>query len=339
VIIKYFVAVAVALGSVAPAFAQTVNAGIEAWQHGNYSGAVGIWRPLADHGDADAQFNLGQAYRLGRGVTTNLALARSWLEKAASQGHVDAETTLGLLLFQNGDQAAGLKWLKLAAEASEPRAMLVYGTALFNGDSVTQDPIGGYAYVYRAYASGLPAAKEVMDQLNKLMNAADKQKALALVETQDKAAGRALFAANRPPKAADARKSKPAKTPPPKKPAAKPIEVAKAEVPKTPPATETTTAKPVKTAPKPASAKTETASTGPASGGWRIQVGAFGDRASAEAAYRKLAGNAALAGRGPQYIPFQKFIRLRIGPFASKTSAAAACSAVRVACYPVAPGK
>ncbi len=340
-IIKYFVAVAVVLGSGAPASAQSVSTGIEAWQHGNYSGAVGIWRPLAEKGDADAQFNLGQAYRLGRGVTTDLALARNWLERAAGQGHVDAATTLGLLLFQNGDQAPALKWLKLAAEASEPRAMLVYGTALFNGDSVTQDPIGGYAYVYRAYASGLPAAKEVMDQLNKLMNAADRQKALVLVETQDKAAGRALFAANPPPKVADASKAKPAKAPPPKKPTARPTEVAKAEVTTTPPAimTEKTTARPVKPAPKPVPAKTETASTGPASGGWRIQVGAFNDRASAETAYRKLAGNTALAGRGPIYIPFQKFIRLRIGPFSSKASAAAACSAVRVACYPVAPGK
>ena len=342
---KYFVAAAVVLGSMAPASAQTVNAGIEAWQHGNYSAAVGIWRPLADQGDADAQFNLGQAYRLGRGVATNLALARSWLEKAAAQGHVDAETTLGLLLFQNGDQPVALKWLKLAAEASEPRAMLVYGTALFNGDSVTQDPIGGYAYVYRAYASGLPAAKEVMDQLNKLMNAADKQKALVLVKAQDKAAGRALFASNPPPKAADAPKPKPAKAPPPKK-APKSVEIAKADVPapRTPKAEPV--AKPAKLAPKPITSKpalkpepAETAATGPASGGWRIQAGAFNDRASAEAAYRKLAGNAALAGRSPQYMPFQKFIRLRIGPFSSKASAAAACSAVRVACYPVAPGK
>ena len=34
----------------------------------DYGRAVAIWRPLAENGDADAQFNLGQAYRLGRGV-------------------------------------------------------------------------------------------------------------------------------------------------------------------------------------------------------------------------------------------------------------------------------
>lgn len=351
-ILRYLLAATLGLAGANLASAQSVTTGIEAWQRGDYSSAVAVWRPLAQQGDADAQFNLGQAYRLGRGVPTNLALAKDWLEKAATQGHVDAETTLGLLLFQNSEQPAALKWLKLAAEAGEPRAMLVYGTALFNGDTVTQDPIAGYAYVYRANASGLAAARDVVAQLDKLMNAADKQKALVLVETQDKAAGRALFKPSEPPKAVA---QAPRKAPTPKK--AKPVDVAKADVAKLPapieaesrPATAEPKPKPAATKPavaKPAIIKplikpapVDTASTGPASGGWRIQVGAFNDRPSAEAAYRKLAGNAALSGRSPQYIPFQKFIRLRIGPFASKASAAAACSAVRVACYPVAPGK
>ena len=74
-------------------------------------------------------------------------------------------------------------------------------------------------------------------------------------------------------------------------------------------------------------------------GAWRVQLGAFNDRASAEATYRKLADNGVLAGRSPQYIPFNQFIRLRIGPFESKDTAAAACNALRVPCFPVAPGK
>jgi TPR repeat protein len=209
------------IGSIAPASAQSVDAGIQAWQRGDYPAAVGIWRPLAEHGDADAQFNLGQAYRLGRGVTTDLAVARGWLEKSAGQGHLDAETTLGLLLFQNGDQATALKWLKLAAEAGEPRAMLVYGTALFNGDSVTQDPISGYAFVYRANAQGLAAAKDVMAQLDKLMNAADRQKALVMVEAQDKAAARALFGPSRATEPGRAKaKAQPPKAPKPARPVA-----------------------------------------------------------------------------------------------------------------------
>ena len=70
----------------------------------DYAAAVAIWRPLAEAGDADAAFNLGQAYRLGRGVPTDLAAAQTWFERAARKGHVDAQTTLGLLLFDTGNR-------------------------------------------------------------------------------------------------------------------------------------------------------------------------------------------------------------------------------------------
>src|SRR5690242_11251214 len=47
-------------GGVTQASAAAVKAGVEAWQKGNYGQAVGLWQPLADKGDPDAQFNLGQ---------------------------------------------------------------------------------------------------------------------------------------------------------------------------------------------------------------------------------------------------------------------------------------
>jgi hypothetical protein len=311
-ILKHLVAAAVILGASAPVSAQSVNAGIEAWRKSDYAGAVAIWRPFAEQGSADAQFNLGQAYRLGKGVPINLATAKGWLEKAAAQGHIDAQTTLGLLLFQNGDQAPALKWLKMAAEQGEPRAMLIYGTALFNGDSVSQNPALGYAYVYRADAQGLPAAKDVLSQLDRLMSADDKKKALAMADAQDKAAARALFRTGKPTETASPKPAKPARAP------------------------KTATAKPVvKTATKPAVAAPAAATAVAASGAWRIQLGAFSQRGSAEALYRKLSGNAALAGRSPFYIAVGPITRLQVGPFASRAAAAAACGAVRVACFPV----
>jgi uncharacterized protein len=160
------------------ASAQTVKRGVEAWQKGDYKSAVEIWRPLADSGDLDASFNLAQAYRFGRGVAANLATAKSLLERAARGGHVESQTTLGLLLLQSGDQADALRHLHSAAEAGEPRALLVYGTALINGDGVTQDRGLGYAYVHAAAAAGLPAAKKTLVELDKLIAAADRRKAL-----------------------------------------------------------------------------------------------------------------------------------------------------------------
>ena len=307
---KYLVIAGVLWATSSPLPAQTVKAGIEAWQKSDYSAAVAIWRPLAENGDADAAFNLGQAYRLGRGVPTNLGAAQSWFERAARKGHIDAETTLGLLLFQNGNQTAGLRWLKGAAEKGDARALLVYGTALFNGDGVSQSPVLGYAYVSRAAAQGLVPAKETLAQMDQVLPLEDRKKGAALALAKAKAQGQA-------PPAAKA-EGKPAAAKPAPKPS-RPVQTASASKPK--PAPATTAAPPAKAA----------------KGAWRIQLGAFSQRGSAEALYRKLSGNGALAGRQAFYVPAGGVTRLQIGPFESRAAAQAACGALKgQACFAVA---
>ena len=189
-----------AASSTAPA--QSVRGGIEAWQKGDYKAAVEAWRTLADRGDADALFNLAQAYRLGRGVPANLATSKSLFERAARAGHLESQTTLGLLLLQSGDRLEALDWLKTAAEAGEPRALLVYGTALVNGDGVTQDQPRGYFYVHSAAQSGLPAAKRTLAELDKLLPAAERRKALALRGPKPSRGSKSAAAASTPKRAA-----------------------------------------------------------------------------------------------------------------------------------------
>lgn len=303
---KHLVAAACIALLSAPICAQSVKAGIEAWQRSDYADAVAIWRPLAEKGDADAQFNLGQAYRLGRGVPLNLGEAQSWFERAANNGHVDAETTLGLLLFQNGDRATGLTWLRRAAEQGDPRAMLVYGTALYNGDAVTQDRLLGYSFISRAAAAGLPPAKDTLAQVDQLMTPADREKALKLASSIP--SGSPVEASPDKPKI---------ERPKPKKPKAEKSQTVEARRSVAKPAT-----KPF---------------IGAKSGRWRIQLGAFSERASAEALYRRLSAKAALAGREPIYIPAGPITRLQVGPFTSRETAEAACRSLGSACFPVPP--
>ena len=288
---KCLVAAVLIAFSATPIFAQSVKAGIEAWQKADYPAAVNIWRPLAEKGDADAAFNLGQAYRLGRGVPINLAAAQTWLERAARKGHIDAQTTLGLMLFQTGNRVAGLRWLGQAAERGDARAMLVYGTALFNGDSLPRDPILGYAFVSRAAAQGLAPAKTTLAELDQILPLEDRKKAVTLAIAKAKAA-------------------------PPAPTKAKPVQTAAAKP------------KPAPETPKPAAAPS-------GSGAWRIQLGAFSQRGSAEALYRKLAGS--LDGRTAFYVPAGAVTRLQVGPYASRAAAQAACNALKgQACFPVA---
>ena len=286
--------------------AQSVKAGIDAWQKSDYASAVAIWRPLAEKGDADAAFNLGQAYRLGKGVDLNLAAAQTWYERAADKGHLDAQTTLGLLLFQNGNQIAGLRWLKSAADKGEPRAMLMYGTALFNGDGVTQNPVLGYAYVSRAAAQGLAPAKQTLAQMDDVLPLEERKKGLAIAMAKAKSAPPPV---SKPAKAAAV--AKPPKAAPPK-----PVQVA------------------ARPAPAPAPAGVAPVRPSPARGAWRIQLGAFSQRSSAEALYRKLASS--LGGRQAYYVTAGAVTRLQVGPFESRAAASAACGALRgQACFAV----
>jgi TPR repeat protein len=52
-------------------------------------------REAAAQGDANAEFTLGLAYRLGRGIAANEALALQWLHKAAAHGHAEAIQRVG----------------------------------------------------------------------------------------------------------------------------------------------------------------------------------------------------------------------------------------------------
>jgi TPR repeat protein len=331
-------ALAVAVPSSVPA--QSVRAGIQAWQQADYAKAVGIWRPLAEKGDADAAFNLGQAYRLGRGVETNIAAASTWYQRAAAKGHLDAQTTLGLLLFQNGDQAGGLQWLRKAADKGEPRALLVYGTALVNGDGVKRDVVLGYALVSRAAAQGLAPAKETLAQLDQLLSVDARKKGVAIAMAKAKSIPA--------PKSTPARQA----------PAPKSVEVATAKTVEVPAdrvlmqrpsnaareicgeaadvdLTGRNLARRCRHAVVARAAAQARATAAPATGAWRIQLGAFSKRASAEALYQAVSGNGALAGRQPFYIPVGPITRLQVGPFESKAAAAAACRAVGTACFPV----
>jgi cell division septation protein DedD len=200
---RFRIAIAVAgalLASASAAAVPTVKTGVEAWQKGDHAGAVAIWRNLAEKGDADAAFNLGQAFRLGRGVPADSGQATRWFEAAANKGHVDSQVSLGLLLFDSGERGAAMSWLRKAATKGEPRALLVVGTALFNGDGMKQDRVLGYAYVSRAAAQGLAPAQSTLADMDAVLPLEDRRKgvAMALAATRTTAAPAATKPVSKP---------------------------------------------------------------------------------------------------------------------------------------------
>ena len=143
-----------------------VNAGVAAWQQGDYAAAVAEWREPAAQGDPDAQFNMGQAYRLGRGVEQNTRQAEVYYGKAAAQGHLKAADNLGLLLFQGGRQQEAMPYVLDAASRGDPRAQYLLGIAHFNGDLVERDWVRAYALLTLANSAGLPQAASAVRQMD-----------------------------------------------------------------------------------------------------------------------------------------------------------------------------
>lgn len=154
--------------------APTIRSGVDKWRAGDYPAAVAIWTPFAAAGDADAMFNVGQAYKLGRGVTADAATARDYYRRAAGKGHLPAQANLGIALFQAGDKPEAIKWLTTAADRGEARAQYVLGIATFNGDGVPRSQSVGYAYLLRAQASGLPQAVTALGTIAPGLSPADR---------------------------------------------------------------------------------------------------------------------------------------------------------------------
>ncbi len=187
-------ALAVMLGLGSPALAD-VKAGVDAWQQGDYARAIAEWRPLAQAGDPDAQFNMGQAYKLGRGVQSDFPVALDWYRKAAAQGHLRAEDNLGLLMFQQGDRADAMPYLQRAALRGEPRAQYIVGTALFNGDLIGKDWVRAYALMSRASASGLTQATTSLAQMAKYIPDDQRRQGLAMAASLEKGNSETLASA------------------------------------------------------------------------------------------------------------------------------------------------
>lgn len=178
----------------APAYAD-VKDGVDAWQRGDYQGAVAQWRPAALAGDADAQFNLGQAYKLGRGVPADLAQAEAWYRRAAKQGHLQAEDNLGLVLFTANRRDEAMPFIIRSAERGEPRAQYVLGTAHFNGDLAPRDLARAYALTKRASDAGLGIASARLAQLDSLIPLEQRQRGLAMLPEIEKNEARARLSA------------------------------------------------------------------------------------------------------------------------------------------------
>ena len=343
---------AAAMMAATPALAD-VKAGVEAWSRGDYPAAVAQWRGPAAAGDADAQFNLGQAYKLGRGVPADQAQATELFRKAAVQGHPQATDNYALALFQSGKKADALPWLEKSVARDEKRTELVLGTMLFNGDGVPRDWTRAYALVTRSSQQGLPQGSQTLAQMDKYIPEDQRRQGIALaqqIESRDRSTGGAPASALAAAEPADRPVAPASRTAPTaarpgasyaqpgrsdRAPRAEPVTRS------APPAPTSVAAAPAKSAhtmaAKPAPAQSAPTKPAPervapakASGGaYRIQLGAFANDANARSLWSRVG---ARVGGTPSFARSGGITRLQASGFASKSEAQRACARAGSGC-------
>ena len=113
-------------GTVNNAVYADFKAGLVAAKKGDFATALREWKPLAEAGHADAQYNLGQMYREGQGVLQDDKEAVKWYEKAAQQGHASAQYNLGLMYVKGEgvlqDYVRAHMWWNIAALSGDEGA-------------------------------------------------------------------------------------------------------------------------------------------------------------------------------------------------------------------------
>lgn len=103
------------------------KAAIDALKRNDYETAFRELKPLAENGNAAAQYQLGLLYEGGKGVRKDAKEAAKWIREAAQQGITDAQIVLSNK-YQNGegvqkDLTEAYIWASLAANSGVRRAV------------------------------------------------------------------------------------------------------------------------------------------------------------------------------------------------------------------------
>lgn len=109
----------------------------------NAENSVKLYMEGAENGDAEAYFQLGKCYFLGRGVAKDLVKAESYWEQSGFRGHLIAQFYVGKCYFfgkgvEKDDREAAF-WFHLAATNGLKEAQYEIGIFYLNGWGVEEN--------------------------------------------------------------------------------------------------------------------------------------------------------------------------------------------------------
>ena len=137
--------------------------GLEAYERGDYQGALVEWQASAVAGDARAQYRLGRLHADGHGVEQDLRAAADWFQLAADQGSVLAQHELALMYSLgrgvNQDYRQAAYWYGRLADDGHANSQYLLAGLYEEGKGVSQDLPHAVFWYRRAAEQGLVPAQ------------------------------------------------------------------------------------------------------------------------------------------------------------------------------------
>lgn len=157
--------------------------------------SAGVFRfqiKLAEQGNSEAQYKVGEMYETGKGADKDLGQARDWYTKAAKQGHKKAEYKLLYLdISSNGltDTSKNqLSALRTEANSGNADAMYFLGKMFASGVGVPKSLEDAQIWLKKAAFNGVPEAEHeaiaVDEELNRVQEREARRKAEAAEEAR-----------------------------------------------------------------------------------------------------------------------------------------------------------
>ena len=158
--------------------------GMDAYLRKDYLTAFKELKPVAERGDAEAQYNIAVMYERGLGVVKNYKESVKWLRKAVTKGFPKAQSSLGQRYYYGEgvpqDYKEAVKWFRNAAEQGDAIAQSRLGVMYGQGRGVLKDIVMAYMWWIIASASGDKDSVMFRSFSEKIMSSSEIQEATHL---------------------------------------------------------------------------------------------------------------------------------------------------------------
>ena len=160
--------------------------GYEALIRTDYATAIKEYRPLAERGNAEAQYRIGRMYEFGQGYPQDKAQGITWIRKAAAQNHADAQQELGFIYASgNGvkrDDAQAIDWWRKAATQGNEDAQLKLAVVYHTGQGAAKDDVLALANATIAARGGDHENVDYRNEIAQQLTPEQRRRAQALAD-------------------------------------------------------------------------------------------------------------------------------------------------------------